>query len=354
MARIDLHAHVITDVYRAALPAPPDGSRPMLPPASLEQLLETMDRYSIDAAVISTGPPGAASPDPGQSIELARLANEEIAACVRSMPQRLGGLAVLPLPDVDAALTELAHALDVLRLDGILLMSNVGGVYLGDPAWERLFAELDRRAAYVFVHPALPPYAQPLPWPVWLYEFPFDTTRAIVQMIYSGTLERFPQIRIQLSHLGGTAPFLAHRIGSLAEREPQLAERAPAGALGYLSRLWYDTGLSNNDGGPGLDPGRRAARARGVRHGLAVCGSPPDRRRSRSGPRARRSRSRAGGRPQRRCARPLARAERRAPMILDPSRPALSNSDGPTVAIAMRSSAGSWSGSMLLIAASAV
>ncbi len=246
MARIDLHAHVITDAYRAALPALPDGSRPMLPAASLDQLLETMGRYSIDAAVISTGPPGAATPDPDHSIELARLANEQIATCVRSMPERLGGLAVLPLPDVDASLTELVHALDVLRLDGILLMSNVAGIYLGDPAWEPLFAELDRRGAYVFVHPALPPYSQPLPWPVWLYEFPFDTTRAIVQMIYSGTLERFPHIRIQLSHLGGTAPFLAHRIGSLAEREPHLAERAPAGALGYLSRLWYDTGLSNN------------------------------------------------------------------------------------------------------------
>lgn len=247
MPRIDLHAHVIPDAYRAALPALPDGSRPPLPPASLEQLMQVMDRYRIDAAVISTGPPGAATADRGRSIELARLANEEIAACVRNDTRRLGGLAVLPLPDVEASLAELAHALDVLRLDGILLMSNVDGVYLGDPAWDPLFAELDRRDAYVFVHPAVPPYTQPLPWPVWLYEFPFDTTRAVVQMIYSGALERFPHIRIQLSHLGGAAPFLAHRIASLAEREPQLAREAPAGTVAYLSRFWYDTGLSNNE-----------------------------------------------------------------------------------------------------------
>ena len=270
------------------------------------------------------------------------------------MPQRLGGLAVLPLPDVDASLTELVHALDVLRLDGILLMSNVGGVYLGDPAWERLFAELDRRGAYVFVHPAPPPYAQPLPWPVWLYEFPFDTTRAIVQMIYSGTLERFPHIRIQLSHLGGTAPFLAHRIGSLAEREPHLAGRAPAGALDYLSRLWYDTGLSNNavalastvavvplervvfgtdwpyaalpqigdDPGPdlGLDD-RDRAQVDGLNAAALV---------------------------------PRLAQTVRLRYILDPSRSAFCNTEGPAVAIAMRSSAGSWSGSMLVIAASAV
>jgi predicted TIM-barrel fold metal-dependent hydrolase len=82
--------------------------------------------------------------------------------------------------------------------------------------------------------------------PVWLYEFPFDTVRAVTNLIYSGTLERHQGIRWQIAHLGGAAPFLSHRLASLAEREPQLASDAPAGVLAYLSRLYYDTGLSNN------------------------------------------------------------------------------------------------------------
>ncbi len=166
---------------------------------------------------------------------------------MRSDPAHLAALAYLPLPDVDAALGELAHAFDVLGLDGVFLLSNVAGTYLGDPSWDALFEELERRRAYVFVHPAMPPHPLPLAHhPVWLYEFPFDTTRAIVELVYSGTLERCPNVRIQVAHLGGTAPFLAHRIASLADREAALADRAPAGALDYLRRLYYDTGLSNN------------------------------------------------------------------------------------------------------------
>jgi 6-methylsalicylate decarboxylase len=248
VARFDLHAHVIPDEYRALLPALPDGSPQPLPAASLESLTEMMERYRIDAAVISTGPPGASVGDPGLARELATLANEKIAGIVRAERSRFAGLAVLPLPDLDGALAELRRALDVLDLDGVALFSNVHGTYLGDPAWDPLFDELDRRGAYVFVHPVAGPYALPLPqWPVWLYEFPFDTTRAIVQLIYSGTLERCPNVRLQLAHLGGAVPFLAHRLASLALREPALAARAPAGVLAYLRRLYYDTGLSNND-----------------------------------------------------------------------------------------------------------
>ena len=245
MGRIDLHAHVLPPRYLAGLRMP-DGQALPLPPATLDLLLETMASYEIDAAVISTGPPGAFLGDQARANELARTANDELAAIVREYPHRFAALGLLPLPDVDAALAELVYALDVLSLDGVALLSNVGGTYLGDPAWDPLFDELDRRGAYVFVHPTFPPHAPPLPHPIWLYEFTFDTTRAIVSLIYSGTLERCPNVKLQFAHLGGTAPFLAHRLASLAAREPQLAELAPAGALTYLRRLYYDTGLSNN------------------------------------------------------------------------------------------------------------
>jgi 6-methylsalicylate decarboxylase len=244
--RVDAHAHVIPQAYLDAIPAP-GGNLPKPPAVSAEGLLEMMDRYAIDAAVISTGPPGAFFGDQARANEVARLANELIAAAVRGNPDKLAGLATLPLPDVDAALAELAYALDVMGLDGVLLLSHVAGTYLGDPAWEALYAELDRRAAYVFLHPTVPSVGMPLAHPVWLYEFPFDTTRALANLIYSGTFERYPNIRWQIAHLGGATTVLAHRIGSLAEREPEKADAAPAGALEYLSRLYYDTGLANHE-----------------------------------------------------------------------------------------------------------
>lgn len=248
MRRIDMHAHVLPPRYLEALASSPGGAPP-LPPATRKGLEAMMSRYAIDGAVISTGPPGALAAEQARADELARIANEEIAAIVHDAPDRFGGLAVLPLPDVDAALGELSHALDDLRLDGVTLFSNAGGVYLGDPRWDPLFAELDRRGAYVFLHPGFPPGAPPPladSYPVWLYEFVFETTRAVTNLIYSGTLERAPRIRLQVAHLGGTVPFLAHRLASLADREPDQAAAAPAGVLEHLRRLYYDTGLSNN------------------------------------------------------------------------------------------------------------
>lgn len=238
--RIDAHAHVHPPAYREAL-----GDAP-LPPMALSELEEAMERHRIDAAVISTGPPGAFVGPRADGRDLARRANDGLAEIVAAQPRRFAAVATLPLPDVDAALAELDRVYDELSLDGVLLLTNLAGTYLGDPAWEPLFAALDERGAYVFVHPGLPPYPLPLPHPVWMYEFPFETVRAVANLIYSGTLERHPSIRFQLAHLGGAAPFLAHRIASLADREPERADQAPAGALAYLRRLYYDTGLTNN------------------------------------------------------------------------------------------------------------
>jgi predicted TIM-barrel fold metal-dependent hydrolase len=237
VARIDLHAHVLTPSFEAALPVP-------LPSQRLDGLKAFMERYEIDATVVSMGG-GVATASP----ELARAGNDELAAIVATDSNRLGGVAIVPFSREapDAALTELEHALDELRLDGVALFSHHGGTYLGDASWEPVFAELDRRGAYAFVHPTLPPGGWPLQQhPVWLYEFPFETTRALANLIYSGMLERYPNMKLQFAHLGGTALFLAHRLASLARREPQLATDAPAGALEYLGRQYYDTGLSNN------------------------------------------------------------------------------------------------------------
>ena len=246
VARIDTHVHVLSDDYRAEI-ARRTQVPFALPPWSRGMLDDVMARHEIDAAVLSLSPPGVWFGDQSLADELARMVNERTAELVRSEPARFAGLAFLPLPDVGSALEELAYALDVLKLDGVSLLSNVAGIYHGDPAWDPLWEELNRRSAYVMLHPTAPAYALPLAQhPLWLYEFPFDTTRAVVNLIYSGTLERSPAVRLQVAHLGGTASFLAHRIASLQTREPQKATLAPHGALPALARLYYDTGLSNN------------------------------------------------------------------------------------------------------------
>ena len=206
-----------------------------------------MSRHAIDAAVISTGPPGGFTGDPSAGPRLAQLANDGIAEIARAEPQKFAGLATLPLPDVKSALRELERSLDELGLDGVMLLSNVAGLYLGDQRLEPLMDALNDRGAYVFIHPGFPPQTPPLPHPVWLYEFTFETVRAVTNLIYTGTLERYPRMRLQVAHLGGAVPFLAHRLASLADREPEQAAEAPAGALSYLRNLYYDTGLANNE-----------------------------------------------------------------------------------------------------------
>jgi predicted TIM-barrel fold metal-dependent hydrolase len=244
--RIDAHAHVLPREYIDAIPQP-GGNMPKPPIVSVDMLEGVMGRYAIDRAVVSVGPPGLFFGDQSQADELGRLVNETMAGIRDRDPDTFAALGMVPLPSVDAALTELAYLLDTLSLDGVILTTNVAGTYLGDPALEPLMAELDRRAAYVFVHPTIPANGMVLKHPAWLYEFPFDTVRAVANLIYSGTLERYPNIRWQVAHLGGAALFLAHRIASLTDREPDQATAAPAGTLEYLSRLYYDTDLSNNE-----------------------------------------------------------------------------------------------------------
>ena len=109
---------------------------------------------------------------------------------------------------------ELAYALDVLKLDGIVLFTNINGIYLGDKRFDAVFEQLNRRNAVVFVHPVAPPGFDiaHLGFPAPAIEFPFETTRMIMNLIASGTMRRCPRISIIVAHGGGTLPILAPRI----------------------------------------------------------------------------------------------------------------------------------------------
>src|SRR5262249_28504605 len=144
---------------------------------------------------------------------------------------RFGTLAALPLPDVDAALAELAYALDQLKMDGVCLLSSVGERYLGDPLFDPLLAELDRRGTPVFIHPHQPRSSQQahLALPAALVEYVFDTTRVVASLLVSGRLERYPHVSFILSHAGGAVPYVAARLAIGLQALQGKPADAPAG-----------------------------------------------------------------------------------------------------------------------------
>ena len=187
--RVDVHHHILPPAYVEALRrvgADRSGGAP-LPGWNVEQALAMLDAHDVDAAVLSISEPGIHFGDPAFTRDLARHCNDILAGLRADRPARFAALAVLPLPDIDAALQELDRALGELRLDGVTLLANVGGRYLGHPDFNPVFDELNRRGAAVFVHPSTPPgaeLAQPQ-LPPFLIDFTFDTTRAAANLILS-------------------------------------------------------------------------------------------------------------------------------------------------------------------------
>lgn len=218
-----------------------------------------MDEHAIQTQVVSISEPGVTYlPAPAERVAMARRINHYtrdtlITAQDPLLRDRFGGFAVLPLGDlsdpgdVTGACAGAVRALTVLRMDGVGLFSSYGGAYLGDPRLEPLMAVLDRLGSMVFVHPVTPAAMPDLGLPTFLYEFPFDTTRAAVNMLYRGVYARYPDIRWLLAHAGGTLPFLAYRAGLLT-LYPALAQNLGLRDLddqkAQLARLFYDTALS--------------------------------------------------------------------------------------------------------------
>jgi 6-methylsalicylate decarboxylase len=250
--RIDIHHHAIPAVYAAAL-VDAGVTEPIVgvayPVWDVDTDLAVMDRHDIQAAVLSITAPGVSFVSGAAAAAAARATNEAFADLVAEHPTRYGAFALLPLPDVAAALDELRYALDELRLDGVGLFTHYSGTYLGDPTFDGLFDALAERDALVFVHPTVPPSSDQSMFglPPSLYEFPFETTRAVANLLYSGVLDRHPGLRLILSHAGGTIPYLAKRLTYAATIAPAVAAREPADLLGSLQRLYYDTAMSANE-----------------------------------------------------------------------------------------------------------
>ena len=249
--RIDVHHHTIPTVFRDTL-----GTRGIveaggrdLPEWSADLSLGVMDRNGIGTAVLSVSAPGVHFGDDAAARDLARRCNEASAALVATHPTRFGFFASLPMPDPDGSAAEVAHALDDLGADGVVLMSSHhDGSYPGDPRFDVVLAELDRRSAVAFVHPVAPAFFGRIgvDIPAFAMEFTFDTTRAAFNLAHTGALERYPNITFLLSHAGGTVPYLVGRFDLLWFTDDGLVERAPRGGSAYMRELYYDTALSAN------------------------------------------------------------------------------------------------------------
>jgi predicted TIM-barrel fold metal-dependent hydrolase len=210
--------------------------------------VEEMDNNGIATAVTSLGLPGVWLGDAKAARSLARACNEYAAQMVRDYPGRFGFFAALPLPDREGSLREIAYVLDVLKADGIGLLTSYGDKWPGDPTFAPVFEELNRRKTVVFIHPALPGCCGHLMpgIPASTIEFLFDTTRAITSLLVNGTFSRFPDVRFIFCHAGGTMPMVAARISAFVQRHKEVADHVPNGVSYELKKLYYDVANSTN------------------------------------------------------------------------------------------------------------
>ncbi len=204
--------------------------------------LDQMDQNGVATAIVSVSSPGVWFGKNEEGRKNARAVNEYGAQMVKDFPGRFGMWGAIPLPDTEGSLREIEYIFDVLKLDGVGLLSSYdNGKLLGHSNFAPVMDELNRRKAVVFVHPTVSCCADPVHhMNNTIIEFPTDTTRAIADLVYSGTLMRCPNIRFIFSHGGGTVLMLLSR---LSGRRLSLEERAamiPNGFEHELQKLYYD------------------------------------------------------------------------------------------------------------------
>jgi aminocarboxymuconate-semialdehyde decarboxylase len=247
---VDLHQHVIPDFYWEASNEDGNAAGGINPPRwSLDGAIAYLDEAGIDVAVPSISTPGVHFGDDQAARTLARRVNEYLADIRRNRPDRFGAFAALPLPDIEGSLEQLEYALDVLELDGVSIFTNAGGSYLGDGRFDAIFAELQRRAAVVFVHPTASPnpIAHTLGLPDTLLDYPVDTSRAIAKLHYSNTLARTPDVKYVFVHAGGTIPFVASRFAIIDEMDVIGGAQERGAFADVLPRLHWDTASAFTD-----------------------------------------------------------------------------------------------------------
>lgn len=249
--RIDVHHHILPPRWLAEERARMAGRAmdfDMVAQWTPAMSLDAMDRNGIATTVTSISTVIVRPNDPDAAHGLARECNEFAARLKQDHPGRFGMFALLPLPHIDRCLKEIEYAADTLHCDGFKLQTSYEDKWPGDPAFAPVFDELNRRKAAIFFHPTVPgcctnllPDLNPP-----LVEYPFDTTRAILSLVFGGTVTRCPDIRFIFAHGGGTIPMLAHRVANLVNVRKDLAARLPQGAISEFRKLYFDVVSATN------------------------------------------------------------------------------------------------------------
>lgn len=207
------------------------------------QRIADMDRVGIDVEVVSLSTPNVFFTDAEHQPEIARIVNDAYAELIAQHPSRFKAFASIPMDNPDAALSELDRAINQLNLNGVILLSNIGGRPLTAPEYRPFFAEANRLKLCILLHPMLPANTEPFREYVLgpIVGFMFDTTLAIARMCFDGMLREFPDIRWVAAHLGGAVPYLMERMDNGWRDFPECREKIDELPSVYLARLYYDT-----------------------------------------------------------------------------------------------------------------
>ena len=242
---VDVHTHIIIPEYVEVLKAHGaelEETFP-LPEWSAERHIAFMDSAGIRTAVLTMPAPQPYYGDTEESAECIRRVNEASAKVKRQYPDRFKFCASLPLPDVDAAIREAVYALDTLGADGVKLATNSRGQYLGDEELDPLMEVLNERHAVIIIHPHRPtPYPEKIisTTPLAMYEYPAETTRAVVNMLARNILVRYPNLKVVVPHCGSFLPLALPRMKSILPAMVAQDYMQPIDWEANLSRLYFD------------------------------------------------------------------------------------------------------------------
>ncbi len=251
--RFDLHSHMIPESYLEAVKAhgmEMDEGFP-IPSWNAEEHLKFMDEAGIKTSVLTMPAPQPYFGDSAESSAICRRYNEEAAALKALYPGRFLFCAALPLPNVDAAITEAKYALEVLGADGIKLASNSYGQYLGDEELEPLMAYLNSRKAVIVTHPHKPAAVNDKlisAVPLASYEYLAETTRAVFNMVAHNVLVRYPDLKVVVPHCGSFIPNALPRFKGLMPVMVAQGYMKPVDVDANVSRLYFDlAGAATDD-----------------------------------------------------------------------------------------------------------
>ena len=242
---IYVHSHIVTDEYLKYLA---DNDALMvygypLPSWDEKSHIAFMDTAGIERSILTLSSPQPWFGNTAESRKVIRSVNERMAQAKQNHPDRFLWCAALPQPDIEASIDEAVFALDSLGADGIKLATSVDGVYLGDSIYEPLMKVLDVREAVVILHPVKPDPVNESTFtggPIFVYEYPAETTRAVLNMVAHNVMTRYPNIKVVVPHSGSFMPYAVPR---LKGGYPLLLKQGitePIDIYGNLSKLYYD------------------------------------------------------------------------------------------------------------------